>query len=184
MRITKASIYTKIIGSVRFVFLQVIYFRRFSARGLGLVDRNCEFYIFKGGKISFGKKVIIGKECEIQSRGELSIGSNIVINGFSRIVAFSGIDIGENVTIAQMCSILDHDHDYEVAPTLRLTGYSASRIQIGSNVWIGEKVTVLKGATIGDNVIIGAGSVVKKDIPSGCIALGTPCKPIRYFEAA
>lgn len=56
------------------------------------------------------------------------------------------------------------------------------KIVIGSNVFIGSNSTILYGVTIGDNVIIGAGSVVTRDIPSGVVAAGVPCKPIGEFE--
>lgn len=52
-------------------------------------------------------------------------------------------------------------------------------IKVGNNVWFGANVSVLPGVTIGDNTIIGAGSVVNKDIPSGVIAVGNPCRVIR-----
>ena len=52
-------------------------------------------------------------------------------------------------------------------------------INIGDNVWIGANVCILPGVTIGNNVVIGAGSVVNKDIPEGVIAAGNPCKVIR-----
>ena len=52
---------------------------------------------------------------------------------------------------------------------------------IGNNVWIGGSVTILPGVTIGDNVTIGAGSVVTKDIPSGTVAVGNPCRVIKVL---
>lgn len=52
-------------------------------------------------------------------------------------------------------------------------------IRVGNNVWIGGGVKVMPGVTIGDNTIIGGGSIVTKDIPSGVIAVGNPCKVIR-----
>ena len=55
----------------------------------------------------------------------------------------------------------------------------AKPIKVGSNVWIGGNVCVMPGVTIGDNVAIGAGSVVNKDIPSNCVAVGNPCKVIK-----
>ena len=53
---------------------------------------------------------------------------------------------------------------------------------IGNNVWIGGNVNVLPGVTIGDNVVIGAGSVVTKDIPANCVAVGNPCRVIRKIN--
>ena len=55
----------------------------------------------------------------------------------------------------------------------------ARPITVGNNVWFGGNVCVLGGVTIGDNVVIGAGSVVTKNIPSNCVAVGNPCKLIK-----
>ena len=54
-----------------------------------------------------------------------------------------------------------------------------AKVKFGDNVWIGGGVQVMPGVTIGSNVVIGGGSVVVKDIPSDCVAVGNPCKPIR-----
>ena len=58
----------------------------------------------------------------------------------------------------------------------------AKPIKVGNNVWFGGNVVVLPGVTIGDNAVIGAGSVVVKDIPANHLAVGNPCKPIREIE--
>ena len=58
----------------------------------------------------------------------------------------------------------------------------ARPIKVGNNVWIGGNVVVLPGVTIGDNVVIGAGSIVNKDIPSKSVAVGNPCKVIKSLE--
>jgi len=55
-------------------------------------------------------------------------------------------------------------------------------VAVGNNVWIGGAVTILPGVTIGDNVTIGAGSVVVRDIPSNCVAVGNPCKVVRKLD--
>lgn len=55
----------------------------------------------------------------------------------------------------------------------------ATPIKVGNNVWFGGNVCVLPGVTIGDNVVIGAGSVVNKDIPSNVVAVGNPCKVVK-----
>ena len=57
-------------------------------------------------------------------------------------------------------------------------------IEIGNKVWIGESVIILKGVRIGNGCVIGAGSIVKHDIPENCIALGSPAKVVKRFDAA
>lgn len=85
-----------------------------------------------------------------------------------------GIHIGENCLIASGCTILSHDHCKRVnnQPLLLDT-------HIGKNCFIAVNSTILPGVTIGDEVIVGAGSVVTKDVPSNCIVAGNPAKVIR-----
>ena len=58
----------------------------------------------------------------------------------------------------------------------------ADTVEIKDGAWIGGGVIILPGVTIGKNSIIGAGSVVSRSIPDNCIAVGNPCKPIKFFE--
>ena len=86
--------------------------------------------------------------------------------------------IGDNCQIAPGVSIYTAGHP--VHPAARNTAYEYGiDITIGNNVWIGGNTVILPGVHIGDNVVIGAGSVVTKDIPSWYIAAGNPCKLIR-----
>jgi galactoside O-acetyltransferase len=79
---------------------------------------------------------------------------------------------GPNITIATASHPID--------PTLRSQGLQFNvPIKIGNNCWLGAGVIVLGGVTIGDNSVIGAGSVVTKDIPSNVIAVGNPCRVLR-----
>ena len=69
---------------------------------------------------------------------------------------------------------------HPILPELREQGYQYNApIRIGRNCWLGANVSVMPGVTIGDNVVIGAGSVVTKDLPSNVIAVGNPCKILR-----
>lgn len=80
--------------------------------------------------------------------------------------------LGPNVTLATA--------GHPIAPELREKGYQFNMpIHIGKNCWLGAGVIVLPGVTIGDNVVIGAGSVVTKDIPSNVVAVGNPCRVMR-----
>lgn len=88
------------------------------------------------------------------------------------------VEFGDNVFIAPNCGfyMAGPPLDYET----RNKGLEyAKPIKVGNNVWIGGNVNVLPGVTIGDNVVIGAGSVVNKEIPSNSVAVGNPCKVIK-----
>lgn len=88
------------------------------------------------------------------------------------------VDIGNNVFFAPNVSIYTAGHP--VHPAARGTMYEYGiPVKIGNDVWIGGNSVVLPGVTIGDSTVIGAGSVVTKDIPSGVIAAGNPCRVIR-----
>ena len=89
---------------------------------------------------------------------------------------------GNNVFIGPNCSFytVNHPLDYET----RNKGLEyAKRITVGNNVWMGGNVVVLPGITIGDNSVIGAGSVVTKDIPSNSVAVGNPTKVIKVLNS-
>ena len=80
--------------------------------------------------------------------------------------------IGPNVTIATGGHPINHD--------LREKGYQYNAsVRIGRNCWIGAGAVIVPGVTVGDNTVIGAGSVVTKDIPSGVVAVGNPCRVLR-----
>ena len=108
----------------------------------------------------------------------ISIGKNFYTNHNVTILDGAKVTFGDNVFIAPNCvfSTAGHAIDSEQ----RSRGLEiALPITVGDNVWIGINVSVLPGVTIGNNTIIGAGSVVNKNIPEGVIAAGNPCKVIR-----
>ena len=93
-----------------------------------------------------------------------------------------GLLFGDNVFIAPGCGFYTAGHPLDVERRNAGLEY-ALPIRVGNNVWIGAGVCVLPGVTIGDNTVIGAGSVVTKDIPSGVLAAGNPCRVIREISA-
>ncbi len=86
----------------------------------------------------------------------------------------NGIIFGSNVRIASGCKIISANHNFDDYDKI----VECRPIVIGNNVWIGTNAVVLPGVHIGENVIIGAGSVVTKDIPENSIAVGSPCRVI------
>ena len=93
------------------------------------------------------------------------------------------IEIGDNVDINDNFTIMTHDFGTYVLRNLYHDFVASSgRVKIGSNIYFGRDVTVLKGVTIGDNCIIGLGSIVTRDIPSNSVAVGVPCRVICSIE--
>ncbi|WP_027625257.1 sugar O-acetyltransferase [Clostridium lundense] len=113
------------------------------------------------------------------------IGKNTFINFNCTFLDSNKITIGENVLIGPGTGIFTPSHP--VNPIERINNNNgeapyktyALPITIGNNVWIGGNVSILAGVTIGDNCVIGAGSVVTKSIPSNSVAVGNPCRIIR-----
>lgn len=111
----------------------------------------------------------------------ISVGENFFINYNSVFLDTALISIGDNAYIGPNCSFYTACHPID--PIERNKGLEYSKpITIGDNVWLGGNVTVLAGVKIGDNVVIGAGSVVTKNIPSNCVAYGNPCKKVKEIK--
>lgn len=120
--------------------------------------------------INFRSTVIQGNKVEVglYSEKSLAITPGLYIQGGS------GIIIGDNVLIGPNTSLISSNHD----PNNRSQWVETSPIKIGNNVWIGANVVILPSVTIGNNSIVGAGSVVTKNIPSDSIFAGNPAKEI------
>ena len=113
---------------------------------------------------------------------ELKIGSGTCIGNFNHIYATNSIVIGENVLTADKVYISDNLHSYEDvnSPIIHQPIKQISKVIIGDGTWLGENVCVI-GAKIGKNCVIGANSVVTKDIPDYCVAVGIPAKVIKQY---
>ncbi|MEL6863368.1 MAG: acyltransferase [Bacteroidota bacterium] len=165
---------------LRFLWARLYYGRRFQCPRLSMIGAACGIHILGEGKIWCKGRIIVDDQVMLFSKGELSIGDGFGINRYSRIVAHERIEIGDQVTIGQMVTILDHDHRYEMVDgQLQLDGYTTAPVKIGNNIWIGDKCTILKGVTIGDNVVVGAHTLIHKDVPSGVVIAGQPFKILK-----
>lgn len=117
----------------------------------------------------------------------MAYGKNVHIGNYFyanfNLVIVDDIDvyIGEHVMIAPNVTITPTGHP--VDPDLRKPGTQFSiPVRIGNNVWIGSNAVILPGVTIGDNSVIGAGSVVTHDIPKNVVAVGNPCRVLREIN--
>ncbi|MFQ9922272.1 MAG: sugar O-acetyltransferase [Beduini sp.] len=125
-----------------------------------------------------GENLVIHSPFKCDYGYNITVGKNFYANYYCTILDGAEVTFGNNVFIAPFCGFYTAGHPFNIEERNKGLEY-AYPIKVGNDVWIGANVTVLPGVTIGDDVVIGAGSVVNKDIPSGVLAAGNPCKVIR-----
>lgn len=121
----------------------------------------------------FAPQIIIGRDCHI--------------GAFNHITCVNSIEIGDGFVSGKWVTITDNSHgDASIEMLSMPVGdrpiISKGPVIIGKNVWVGDKATILPGVTIGDGVIVGANSVVTKDVPSYSVVGGNPAKVIKALK--
>jgi len=129
---------------------------------------NAPFFCDYGTNISIGDNTFINTNCIFVDDNKITIGSNVLLAPFVQIyTATHPLKASERIV----------ENPGEEAPYVTTT----LPVTIGNSVWIGGGAIIMPGVSIGDNVTIGAGSVVTKDIPSGVLAYGNPCKVVKQL---
>ena len=176
------------------------------------LGRGVRFFNLKN--ISFGRMVQLEEYVYLSAlgSGELKLGDHVRIGAFSRLVISTsfnnignyikignhvgigefayiggagGLEIGDHCIIGQYLSCHPENHIFENPDQLiRLQGVTRKGIKVGRNCWIGSKVTILDGVTIGDNCVIAAGAVITRSMPSGVLIGGVPAKVIREIKVS
>ena len=129
---------------------------------------------------SVGEKVWIAKRFCFDYGKNIFIGNNFTAN-FNLTILDINVHIGDNVMIGPNTTISTVGHPLSPKKRRQHLG-QASEIRIGNDVWLGANVTVLPGVTIGNNVVVGAGAVVTKDIPDNSLAVGVPARVVKEIE--
>ena len=134
------------------------------------------------GRLTLGKWAFIGRGNAIRCHeGNLRIGSKVVLGATNTINCYLDIEIGDESILADWIYICDFDHRFDdLEMPIRKQGIVKSPVKIGANVWLGEKVTVLRGVTIGDGAVIASHALVNRDIPENAIAGGVPAKVLKF----
>ncbi len=123
--------------------------------------------------IRYKRYLWVGRNLNVYRYGDIFLGERCALGDNVLLTNHSAIKIGDNFIGADNLLINSGTHDpITLAPC-------PSPIDIGNRVWCGVKVTIIAGVKIGDDVVIGAGSVVTEDLPSNCIAVGVPARPVK-----
>lgn len=186
-------------------FIRKIIFRLTALYGYFIFHR-WGIYIKLGTKITGAKYIKIGKQfgagsdfwidaideyCGEKYRPQIKIGKNVSLSSLCHIAAINKIEIGSDVLIGSRVHITDHSHgNYtennfsdspDSIPLFRKL-YSAGPVKIGNKVWIGDGVVILPNISIGDGAVIGAGSVVTKNVLAGEMVAGVPARTIKIYK--
>lgn len=146
--------------------------------------------VFGWGYISIGSNTLIGEQTWLNVNGRIEnfehikIGNNCYIGRRNLMSSSRELIIGDYVMTNNECKFLGSNHVYSnpMQPYIATGTMNDDILKIGVNTWVGAGVIVLGAVTIGHGSIIGAGSVVTKDIPPFSIAVGNPCKVIKRFD--
>ena len=158
-----------------------------------LISYPC--YLQGGGqkKIKIGRKTHIQRHCilacwtchnNVNYTPSITIGDNCNIGDYTQITSCNRIVIGNGVLMGRYVLITDNSHgslsrEESLIPPSQRNLVSKGAVVIGNNTWIGERVVILPGVHIGDNVVIGANTVVTKDIPSDSMVCGMGFREVR-----
>lgn len=135
------------------------------------IGTNNQFTIYNqikklliGNQVSFRNftHILVATNAELQIQDHVFFNNNCSVNCMEKII------IGEKTMFGENVKLYDHNHKIEVEngqKTVKIQDFTTAPIYIGKNCWLGSNVTILKGVTIGDNSIIGAGCVIFKDVP-------------------
>lgn len=126
---------------------------------------------------NIGQNSIVNPPLFIILADRVKIGQNVVIMNNFQCMSAGGLSIEDNVMIAINCTILTNNHDLQDRAII-----TCKPVRIKKYAWVGANVTILPGVTIGENAVVGAGSIVTKDVPDNAIVAGNPARLIRMIK--
>ena len=161
--------------------------KKIAFNGSATIEDGCFIQALSKGGITVGNNFSLGRNSIIECTGvirelgeELIIGDNVGIAANAFIAMRGKVEIGSNTIFGPNVSIHAENHNFSnIDKPIKLQGATRKGVKIGEDCWIGSKVVILDGVTIGSHSIIAAGAVVTKDIPEYCIAGGIPAKVIK-----
>jgi len=169
--------------TLRYLFWKTILNINGSSIGKNVkIYEGVKLYIHPGNPINIGNNVSIEKGVILSTseKGKIIIGNNVYIGEHSVILSNEEIEIGDNVLISPHNDIVDFNHIYkDPKRPINQQGIVTKKIKIEDDVWIGSGCKILMGVTLGKGSVIGAGSVVTKDVSPYYVVAGNPVHVIK-----
>lgn len=169
------GLYCRVLKHLQMMAWRALYTGRFSSSKN--FDRGKLFGLYfdaSASRVTIGSSVCFRDNCQLRSGmdGVLTIGHRVFFNNYCSITCFHSIIIGDDCQFGEGVKFYDHNHQYKATDKpINQQGYSTGSIKIGNNCWFGSDVIVLKNVEIGDNVVVGAGCVIHKSIPSNTVVI-------------
>ena len=134
--------------------------------------------------IKLEKRCRLGMDVELRTAegGRIQIGEDTRLNRGCTLTSYAQISIGDFTIIGEYVSIRDANHGLQRGEPMRYQPHTFEKIHIGRDVWIGRGSCILPGVTIGEGAVIGANSVVTRDVPEFAIAAGVPARVVKRRE--
>ena len=158
-------------GMIKMAWTKLFHFSSFSGPLICLVSPHSEITMDGGSELRIGKnfKMRDGAKIRVRKGATCIIGDNSSINSNNTIACHERIEIGNDVQLSPNVQIYDHDHDFRAEGGVKAQKYKTSPVKIGNNVWIGANAVILRGTEIGDNCVVGAGSILKGMFPDNSV---------------
>lgn len=172
--------YRFILSIIKIIFFKLTNKKLKMCFGKNRVEKGFNI-ICNNGDIEIGDGFYGGKYGEIESiDGKITIGNRVFFNDRIKIVGMGKIKILDDCIFGPGVQIYDHNHKFkDIKRTISKQGFSIGEIFIEEDVWIGANTIITEGVKIGRHSVIGANSVVTKDIPEYSVAVGSPAKVIK-----
>jgi acetyltransferase-like isoleucine patch superfamily enzyme len=167
--------------ALRLAWLKLRFRGRLRTDGIAFVGPGVKLEIGRDARLYLGRWSWIGHGCKIRAHeGEVRIGAKTVLGQECTISAFQHISIGRECIVADRVMLIDFDHGVvETERPIRLQGIYKRDVRVGNNCWIGYGACILRGATVGDNAIVGTSSVITKNVPANAVVAGAPARVLR-----
>ncbi len=132
-------------------------------------------YVGHSSRLNIGKRVVVGYGsdfCAVDG-GSIRIGNRVYLGPRCMLSAHEDVSIGDDCLFGPDVKLFDNNHEFNEGRGVVMGCHRSSPITVGKNVWLGANVIVLRGVSIGDGAVIGAGSVIRRNVPAGAVVRGS-----------